>query len=49
MSEKQEEFHEHWEDDLKAARGVFGWPLIVGCILTSLIAVGTSYWLDASL
>jgi len=33
---KQEEFHEHWEDDLHAARGCFGWPLIAGCAITAL-------------
>ena len=45
---KKEEYHEHWEDDLKAARGVYGYPLILSCILSFLIVVGISYWLDAS-
>lgn len=45
---RQEEYENHWEDDQKAARGCFGWPLIIGCILTSLIVVGVSYWLDTS-
>ena len=33
---KQEEFNEHWEDDLHAARGCYGWPVIVGCIFAAL-------------
>lgn len=46
---KREEFHDHrsGEDDLRAARGVFGWPLVVGCILSFLIVVGVSWLLDS--
>ena len=34
---KPEEFHEHWEDDLNAARGVFGLPLMVGSVIVGLV------------
>lgn len=36
-SEKREKFHEHWEDDLHAARGVFGLPLMVGSVIVGLV------------
>ena len=38
--DKQEEYHEYWEDDLKAARGIFGYPLLVSIIFLGLLAVG---------
>ncbi len=40
---KIEEHEHHWKDDLGAARGVFGWPLIIGGILTVLIIAAASY------
>jgi len=45
---KQEEYHDRWyeEDDLKAARGCYGWPLIVGCILSASIVCGVLYWIS---
>lgn len=48
MSEKSEEYNKHWEDDLHAARGIFGYPLIIGCILSLLIVVGVSWLVDHS-
>lgn len=45
---RTEDHEQHWNGDLKAARGVFGWPLIAGCILSFLIVVGISYLLDSS-
>ncbi len=50
MINKIEKYDEHWheEDDLGAARGMFGWPLIVGCIFTALAVCAGSYWLDHS-
>lgn len=47
-SGKSEEYHKHWEEDLKAARGIFGYPLIIGCILSFWIVVGVSWLVDAS-
>lgn len=43
---KQEEYENHWKDDLHAARGCYGWPLVVGCILSFSTVCGASYLLD---
>jgi len=43
---QHEKYDEHWEDDLHAARGVFGYPLIIGCMLTALMVIAASYLLD---
>lgn len=40
---KIEDHEQHWNDDLNAARGVFGWPLIISWVLIALIAAGASY------
>lgn len=43
---RTEDHEQHWNSDLKAARGVFGWPLVAGCLSTFLIVVGVSWLLD---
>lgn len=32
-----EEYEEHWNKDMKAARGIFGWPLLVSVIFLGLL------------
>ena len=29
-----------YDDDLDAARGIFGWPLVASVVLVALVAVG---------
>lgn len=43
-----EKYEKHWyqEDNMKPARGVFGWPLVAGCVSTFWIVVGVSWLLD---
>lgn len=39
IDKEQEEYNKHWyeEDDLKAARGMFGLPLMVGLVIVGLL------------
>lgn len=41
MSDKMEDHNKHWheKDDLNAARGIFGWPLIGSIVFIVVIIV----------
>lgn len=40
---KIEDSEQHWNDDLKTARGIFGWPLVGSIILVGLLAAILSF------